>query len=153
MATAFAMAVDLPVEKLIEMIGHDGSEIISPAQEPAGRRGFSAQECISVALSLGFACTQIELFPGLVYPDGHKKMVVFPHDAKSLDGNWERFKQQIDSSRGVIAGNGQKHGHAVAYEHRTVYDPAGTHFIFTQGACEQRHFYCDKLWRLDRISP
>jgi hypothetical protein len=121
-------------------------------REPAGRRGFSAQECIEVALSMGFACTQIDLFPALEYPDKHRKLVTFPYSATNLDGNWQRFTRHIHSSRGVIAGNGKRHGHAVAYENRLIYDPAGTNFHFTQGACEQRHFFCQMLWRMDRIN-
>jgi hypothetical protein len=153
MATAFAIALGIPVEKLVEIIGHDGSEIISPAEEPHGRRGFSAQECIDVALSMGFACTQIELLPALDFPGGFRKLITFPHAATSVGGNWTRFTKHVSSSRGVIAGNGKRHGHAVAYENRLIYDPAGTSFHFTQGACEQRHFYCQMLWRMDRITP
>ncbi len=154
MATAFAMALDIEVSKLIDAIGHNGSEVICPVEnEQALMRGFSAQECISVALELGFACTQIELFPALIYPNGHKKTITFPPNATNLDGNWARFSGHISASRGVIAGNGKHHGHAVAYEFGSVYDPNGTPFFFTQGACETRHFYCQMLWRLDRINP
>src|SRR5258707_2441679 len=141
MATAFAMVLDISVQELIEHVGHDGSEVICPIEnDRALMRGFSAQECISAALTKGFACTQIELFPALIYPNGHKKVVTFPPNASSFSGNWARFSGHISASRGVIAGNGKEHGHAVAYEFGSVYDPNGTPYFFTQGACETRHF-------------
>lgn len=154
MATAFAMVLDIPVAELIRSIGHEGSEIVEPDEngDPL-RRGFSAQECISVAIERGFACTQIELLPALVYPSGQKRIITFPHNDGSFNGNWQRFQMHIGSSRGVIAGNGKRHGHAVAYEFGSAYDPNGTPYFFTQGACETRHFYCQMLWRLDRINP
>ena len=154
MATAFAMALGIEVSKLIDSIGHDGSEIVEAdlELEPL-RRGFSAQECIEIALVMGFACTQVELLPALIYPSGQKRVITFPHNGGDFHGNWERFRSHVASSRGVIAGTGKRHGHAVAYEFSTVLDPDGRPFHFTQGACETRHFYCQMLWRLDRINP
>ena len=102
---------------------------------------------------VGFACTQIELLPALIYPSGQKRVITFPHNGGSFQGNWERFQSHIASSRGVIAGTGKRHGHALAFEFSTVLDPDGRPFHFTQGACETRHFYCQMLWRLDRINP
>ncbi len=153
MVTSFAMALGVPVGELIHMIGHDGSEVVTPTPEPGGRRGFHSQECISIAFALGFAATEIELFPASQFPKDHKKMILFPADATNLDGNWERFTQHVRASRGVIAGRTDRGlGHAVAYENGLVLDPCGINYHFTQGACEQHHLYCQNLWRLDRIS-
>lgn len=152
MATAFAMALDVPVAELIDRIGHDGSEIVCPAEEPGGRRGFHSQECITVALSLGLAATQVELFPASLYRGDHKKVIAFPAGAKNLAGNWKRLHEHVRASRGVIAGRTSRHGHAVAYENGMLFDPDGTTYFFTQEACEHRHFYCQCLWRLDRIT-
>jgi hypothetical protein len=149
--TSFAMALGIKVDDLIKSVGHDGSEIVSPDQGPAGRRGFHVQECIEIAWLMGFAATEIELFPVSQLVNGHTKMILFPPDAANLDGNWDRFRSHVLSSRGVILGRGPNHGHAVAYENGLVSDPGGTQYHFTQGACEQRHFYCTSLWRLDRI--
>ena len=85
MATAFAMALDIPVVEFINRIGHDGSEIVCPADEPGGRRGFHSQECITVALGFGLAATQIELFPASQFRGDHKKIIAFPADSKNLD--------------------------------------------------------------------
>jgi hypothetical protein len=152
MAASFAMALDIPVDEFIHMTGHDGSEIVCPAPEPGGRRGFHSQECISIAFALGFAVTEIELFPASQFPKDHKKMILFPADAVNLDGNWDRFTYHVHTSRGVIAGRSERCYHAVAYENGLITDPAGINYYFTQGACEQRHLYCQNLWRLDRIS-
>ena len=151
-ATSFAMALDIPVAELIRRIGHDGSEIVSPAKEPAGRRGFHVQECVAVALTLGFAVTPIELFPVSEFEGGHEKVIAFPANATTPDGNWDRLRDHIESSRGVLAGQGSRTMHAVAYECGQLYDPDGPCYPYSQGACEQRHFCAKCLWRLDRIA-
>jgi hypothetical protein len=104
-------------------------------------------------MRMGFACTQIELLPALIYPSGQKRVITFRPSCDGFQGNWERFRSHVASSRGVIAGTGKRHGHALAYENNSVFDPDGTPFHFTQGACETRHFYCQMLWRVDRINP
>lgn len=147
MATAFAIALGIPVADLIRLIGHDGSEQVQPLPDPAGRRGFHSQECIGVALSLGWACTEIVLFPAQLFSNGATEAIKF-----ACEDNWQRFARHVSRSRGVIEGRVSNHGHAVAYENGLVLDPNGTTYPFSQGACELRHFYCTSLWRLDRTS-
>ena len=67
--TAFAMALHVPVQELIQEIGHDGSEIVFPElEEPMRRRGFHSQELIYAAWKRGFTVTPIELMP-VIAPD------------------------------------------------------------------------------------
>jgi hypothetical protein len=62
--TAFAIALDVDVNLFIKHIGHDGSEFIWPEMpEPMRRRAFHIQECLDIAMKLGFAPVQVEANP------------------------------------------------------------------------------------------
>lgn len=62
--TAFSMALHIPIERLIDMIGHDGSERIWPDfPEPQCYRSFHPQELIDCALLMNCAVTAIEMEP------------------------------------------------------------------------------------------
>lgn len=152
--TAFAMALDVPVEEFIRLIGHDGSEIVCPSlAEPAGRRGFHEQECVSAALALGFACTPIELIPNSAFLGGHTRPIEFPPGTQNFDGNRDRFAKHVDRSRGVLTGMGRSTRHAVAYDRGLICNPDnGTMYCFSFEDCEARSFYPSSLWRVDRIT-
>lgn len=54
--TAFSMASYTPIERLIEDIGHDGSEVVWPElPEPYNRRGFHTEEFIQPMIQVGYA--------------------------------------------------------------------------------------------------
>jgi hypothetical protein len=143
---SFAIVLDLPLSDIFREIGHDGSQIMWPdLLEPTCRRAFHPQELIHVCLSHGHAATRIELFPVLCpTPNGGKHIIDYPDD------NWVRFTRVIDLSRGVIEGVGQRCGHAVAYEYGHIFDPDGHEYDYSREACEQRGFYTQHLWRIDR---
>ena len=116
--TAFAMAIGITVEEMVNAIGHDGSKIIWPdLPEPRCRRGFHTQECIRVALLLGKSVTPVEyesrLAPGDVTP-----LTITNH-------RW--FSAYLTTSCGVVTGvvgqNGTAKGHALAYSYTLVADP------------------------------
>lgn len=152
-ATAFAMAMDIPVSDLIHQIGHDGSQIVAPlAEEPAGRRGFHSQECITVALSRGFAVTQIEVFPVSLFQGDRRHVITFPPATAAFDGNWERFLFHVHSSKGVLGGASRRTSHAVAVDHGHVFDPNGSSYLYSRSGCESRGFFAQTLWRVDRIT-
>ena len=114
--TSFAMACDCSLEKILEIIGHDGSEIAHPdLDEPYRRRSFHIQECIWAAAQLGFSITPFECYPQLAAMPGFEIPV-------SLRFN----KHEVLSGFGVITGEGMKHRHAIAFEHGFGYDPNGT---------------------------
>lgn len=152
--TAFAIAIDMPVNQFIREIGHDGSELICPSlPEPSGRRGFHEQECITVALNHGFACTLIEALPANLFSNGHKQVVLFPHHETTLGGNRDRFTRQINTARGVLTGKARHTRHAVAFDHGLIINPDdGSMFPFSFEDCESRGFFASALWRVDRIT-
>jgi hypothetical protein len=148
--TAFAMALDIPLAAIFDEIGHDGSQIVEPdLPEPTCRRGFHPQELIDVCMAHGYAATRVELYPVLLaVPDGGPYTVAYP---SSIGGNWGRFTRAIENSYGVIEGVGRHCNHAVAYDHGHIFDPDGCGYPYSRAACENRGFYTQHLWRVDKI--
>jgi hypothetical protein len=117
-----AMVLDIHKWDVIIEIGHDGSEIKNPdAKEPAGRRGFHMQEIIDVAFNRGFAVTPIEAIPCSTYDRSFK----FPVDFEI--NHEKRFRRYIQSYHGIITGEVNGKGHAVAWDwlEKKCYDPRG----------------------------
>lgn len=116
------MVLDKSINELIELVGHDGSEIIWPKlNEPRQRRGFTHQEFQYIAYNLGFVIPQY--FPkfGCV-KDETEPFVI---DFFTL---WSKILREYD---GVLSGKykGFSNAHAVAWNAHEgrIYDPSG-HF-------------------------
>ena len=138
---SFAMALGIAVEDIFEELGHDGSLIQWPdLPEPMCRRGFHIQEMIHIALRRGFAVTPFELAPVLAIYD---KRYYF-------DAKWTAFADQVADSIGVLEGEGVHTRHAVAYYYGQIFDPDNGVYPYSKDACEERHFYANCAWRIDR---
>lgn len=62
--TAFAMALDVPLEDIIAYVGHDGGELKWPAlPEPFCRRCFHIQELVNYCYAKGVAVIPFETYP------------------------------------------------------------------------------------------
>ena len=146
--TAFAMALDISVNDLIRAVGHDGGEIIFPdLPEPANRHGHSIHELIWAAIDMGYAVTPISVYPAIKpAPDSMREYAI-----GTEIGNWRRFRTHVYGSVGVIECYGPKGNHVIAYDHGRIYDPRGHDFPYLREACEKRHLYTNRLWRVDRI--
>jgi len=139
---SFAMALDIPVEALFKELGHDGSLIMWPdLPEPACRRGFHIQEMIEIALRRGYAVTPFELCP-VLESGGHQY---------AFDARWSAFANVIDTSIGILEGQGIRTRHAVAYYYGQIFDPDCGVYVYSKAACEGRLFYANCAWRIDRI--
>lgn len=113
---SFAMALGISFSEMIARIGHDGSEIIWPElPEPQRRRTFHIQECLAVCLRLGLGTVEIQMGPCLT-PDG-KVVYEVPCPVD--------FRKLMSISIGVMLGRGRQMGHAVAWDGKSIYDPAG----------------------------
>jgi hypothetical protein len=117
--TAFAMALDVSIEKLICMVGHDGSEILWPElSDPLRRRGFHLQELMLCAVHLDYIPTLWEV-DTLFAPNERVK----PHRL-----NFEAFLTPLitKSVRGVAIGpNRQGNLHAITKTFNYWFDPCG----------------------------
>ena len=161
-ATSFAMVLGIPVSEFIQDLGHNGSSIIWPSHpEPNCRRGHHIQECIAVCVNRGYAVTPIELFPTILRPPLFVKTAALGPTEVELskpvlfggepDFNWVRFVELIKNSEGVLTGYGRTCHHAVANSYGRIYDPDGEQYEYSREACEQRHFYTQCLWKVDRL--
>lgn len=148
LATAFAMALDIPITEFFSLVGHNGGKIIDPnLPDPVARAGIHLQEAIDVAWGLGYSVTPIELFPTAITTPGQEpRVVLFP----GVLGNWGRFVRHLNEGRGVIECVGRHCGHAVAFEKGRIYDPDGGEFDYSREACESRGLITVRLWRMER---
>lgn len=158
--TAFAMAIDIPVQQLIEEIGHDGGEkIFTHMPDPMCRRGFHSQELIQAAWQHGFACTPIEMYPMLrCEPTIFDKLKRKPDErgglpmehsvlfGSSIVFNEARFSAAVQTTRGVMEGQGFRCHHAVYYHYGQIWDPDGEQYEYSREDCESRNFWGNRLW-------
>lgn len=123
------MVLSYDVDKLIALLGHDGSEIAWPQfEEPLCRRGFHIQELIFIAWrNFSRTFTPFEAIPLLRCRDGE---VI---DIPSLPAPTWRMPEVMQHSWGIITGatmRGQPH--AVAWDGEQIYDPNGTTYPVDQ---------------------
>lgn len=121
--TSWAMVLNVSVEDLCLLIGHDGSEILYPdIPEPQKRRSFHPAEFNRPALSSGFAVVPIELNPCWVIPDSEDV-----EKLEHLEGNKTNILSWMNKYDGVITGQTLKgKWHAVAWNcyQELLYDPS-----------------------------
>lgn len=118
--TAFAMAIDVPVAKVIEDICHDGSKIIFPEyDDPFCRRSFHIQELTDICLKRGFAVVPIENQP-ISEAKNHQYNVPVHN---------KRLEYYLVNYTGVLIGMIQTdRPHAVAWNGHRILDPNGTDY-------------------------
>ena len=117
--TAFAMVLNLPIEDVILIIGHDGSDILFPNQEePYCRRSFHIQELIDVSLKHGYSVTEILL---------NSYLEVMNETVDVQEFGADRIEDYLQNYTGVLIGReGTRIPHAVAWDGIDILDPNGT---------------------------
>lgn len=117
--TAYAMVFDETIERLIELVGHDGSQVIWPNQdEPMRRAGHSHHEMQYVARRLGYYLADYK--PCFGYsPPGEIKLMTREFS--------EEWVEVLAAHKGVLSGSyhGRTNFHAVAWSEGLIYDPTG----------------------------
>jgi hypothetical protein len=127
--TSFAMVLDLPVGRIIELLGHDGSEIVWPGEaEPYCRRSFHIQELVYLSWVLGYTVTEFEALPlSKGQPDAEPAALQMPVSAEV------RMSSVMRGQLGVLAGRARSGmRHAVAWDGFDCYDPNGTTYGIDQ---------------------
>ncbi len=120
------MALDVDQNKIISLIGHDGSDIIHPdLEEPFKRRSFHYQELVDATIELGYWVMPIEFNPLSLVKPGLPLFEVY-----SKDQRFRRFSKYLNTFNScVIAGeliNGTPH--AVAWDGLQCFCPSGQPF-------------------------
>lgn len=120
--TAFSIVYDIPLEVVIERIGHDGSAILWPdLPEPLCRQGFIIEELQYVALT--FKEVLVPFVPRICFnslgdPARPKCFLEFP-----------KFEDILKRYNGILTGEyvGSTAAHAVAWnaKEEVIYDPDG----------------------------
>jgi hypothetical protein len=128
---AFAMAMDMSAEELIQAIGDDGSEIIWPdLPDPYCRRGFHPQQIIPIALTRGFAIVEFQS-DVRAYNGRAMQEIKFPSpDIQTL----------LSQYKGVIVGDFRGKSHAVYWDGSQIHDPRGMSYMF-HDSISIRQFY------------
>lgn len=113
--TAFAMAMDVSLESLLERIGHNGSEICWPnLPDPLCRRSFHEQELFYAADYFGWLVTP---FHSICYST--PMLTVKPYQL-----NFHGHIPAMHTPRGVLViSRPEKARHAVAYYEGKILDP------------------------------
>lgn len=124
------MAVRVQVADMLDMIGHDGSEVVWPdLSDPHCRRGHHTQECLAASLMFGYAFTP--MLPTLVSAPSLHVEPYFTETILGVPTN-ERFDATVNHFTGVLCGQTNSGaGHAVAFDAGRIYDPDG--FIYPYG--------------------
>lgn len=138
--TALAYLLDEDVDKIIERIGHDGSERIWPElPDPKCRRSFHPQELLDVCLTFGGYLVEFEADPLIGYSDSQFASVYPKHIGLS------RLLSKMQRYSGLIYGEGAETMHWWALRKRQVYDPSTDKVIsideFIDGNTEIAAFY------------
>ena len=119
--TAFAIAVEMPVSKIIEMLGHDGGEPVFSGSRP--ERSFHIGELAILALKLGFSFTPVLSTLATVNRQTNQKHYSY-YDLNAL------LQTTFFDYRSIITGIFPGGPHAAAYESGMIYDPNGTYYPF-----------------------
>ncbi len=108
------MVTEANRDELLELIGHDGSELVDEfAKEPQGRRGFHPNELTYASWRMGWKVTRLENKPSGVFSNG-----VF-----SYGDFGPRIDEIIKHHSGVLTGVGRSGGHALAFNNGRYFDP------------------------------
>jgi len=120
---AFATLLDMEIQTLLELVGHDGSEIIfDDLGEPYKRRAFLVQEFSLALWSLGYFVGDFLARP-IAYTDQDHWYELKYHNSDVV------FKEIMFNSIGVILGKTQtENAHATAWNGEKCYDSTG--FIY-----------------------
>lgn len=121
---SFAMCMDVHIDKIYRLIGHNGKKVIDPSEkEPFCYSGFHIHELIAAAWQLGFKVTEFNLQNYLKSEKGDIILAVPIQKAK------DHMYNAMNKANGVLMGRMSytRAPHAVAwdFQERQIFDPAG----------------------------
>ena len=113
-AAATASLLDLPLQQVLDGLGHDGSEIIDPnARFPTCYKGYPMEEIIDYCLTEGVGLVQLSAMPNYT-TNGENEFELWPEDVCLA-----RMKKYMDIYDGLLVGPslaGMHKWHVVAWD-------------------------------------
>lgn len=130
-----AMALDMAVEDIINILGHDGMDVVNDNPPPFCYRGVHIQEIQTIAHRSGILFAPIDVCPSTIRAGVIDQLeVICGMDYAT------RFLHIIKSAKGIIIGtNGNGNPHAVAFDDGLIYDPIGRKYPIS-------HFRTQTAW-------
>lgn len=148
--TAMSYLLNISFVDVINLFGHDGSQIIDDTlPEPSCRRGFHMQEMIDIAMRRGYAVIAIDRIPQIV-TDAKRYLQGFPgFQIYGASREEDRWNWHLGEASGILIGEGIKTQHAIAWDHDTqeIFDPQSGLI----GKLPLEHFTPESFWRFDII--
>ena len=146
-----SVVMDVPLEKILQSLGHDGYAVVDPNAPAALRhRGFHVHEIFDVALALGWAVTVIERDP--TEQTQEEFLAGMPgrelYEGKRAAEN--RFQYYLNKYEGILLGEHKGVPHAVAWKKGFVHDSASG-YAYTLP--DYKDFDCDTLLVFTIQSP
>lgn len=121
---ATATVLDIEISTLVELIGHDGSEIVfDDLPDPLCRRSFSLQEIGFALWNLGYIFTGFDVEPLGIVDEDHMYSISYPDGEKRFE---KLMKQTVGVGCGKIVCTDITH--AFAWNGIKCFDPTG--FIY-----------------------
>lgn len=123
--TAFAIVLGVPVQELIDEVGHDGSEIWWPmATPPSDRRGFHLQELINICINRGYSVTTVEPVSSIHSPEYDELGLTSAKRIEWKESIKTRMTRILTGTVGVLSGKGPSGTrHSVAWDGNNILDP------------------------------
>ena len=144
--TSFSMVLRYPVEHLIKMVGHDGSEVPLPwkhLEEPIKRRGHSIQEMIDVCFQLHHSVTPIILVERFITKEGETGITFATKHEQE-----HRIANYLTLFDGVLTGtvkSGKRHCVAWDHQEQMIYDPSGGIYPIGNGS-----YFIETFWLVQK---
>lgn len=132
---SLAMLLGEDVDVLIRELGHDGMRRVFPGRVPHCYNGHHMQEIIDVCIGRNVWLTPIELFPRFASALAPENWLGIYAQQEA----GERFERLAANRPGILIGQYQGRGHAVAWDGTICFDPNGKKY-------EMREFNPAELW-------
>lgn len=150
LATAYAIVTNQPLDLVLDLLGHNGEQIVEPTiPEPGCRKGFHIHEIIDIAVRDGFTLTPIDKDPRRI-TDPKKYLEGFDASLPLYPEPQKRFDYYlVTHPLGIITGATARFPHAVAWRAPNIIDPLDglTKPLWQSGLVE-----IDCYWFLSKLS-
>jgi hypothetical protein len=136
--TSVAMLLNVPIEELVQQIGHDGSELIHGTP-----RGHHIQEIIDLLDGLHCSLTPIQFEPEY---RATVNSAAYPLKVREHD----RLEQHLEGD-GLLTGRRRNVGHCCAYMKGLVFDPVNCSrtIVYPIIDCALNNFFPTIFWKLN----